>query len=291
MNRKEFIKKGLIGSGIVLGIEHSSKAHSSENHEVKKSENIGFNHLPNPKTKIMENSVLHKAGTRGTANHGWLKANFTFSFAQYYHPDRMNFGVLRVLNDDIIAAGMGFGNHPHDNMEIITIPLEGALEHKDSMGNGEVIQYGDIQCMSAGTGIKHSEFNPNKDLQANTLQIWIFPNKRNVKPRYDQLTYDKAKQRNNLLQILSPNPDDEGVWIHQDAWFHKGKFDINFSTNYQLKKKGNGIYLFVIDGKIKVNEQELERRDGYGIWAVDQISITSLSQDAELLIIEVPLEA
>ena len=194
----------------------------------------------------MENIVLHKAETRGNANHGWLNAYHSFSFASWYNPDRIQFGALRVLNDDTIAGGMGFGTHPHDNMEIITIPLEGDLAHKDSMGNTEVIKNGDIQVMSARTGIQHSEFNPNADQQTKLLQIWLFPNKRNVDPRYQQITLDVADRHNKLAQILSPNADDEGVWIHQDAWFNMGNFDAGVATEYKIKKEGNGEYSNVV---------------------------------------------
>ena len=168
----------------------------------------------------MTNTTLHKANTRGNANHGWLQSFHTFSFGGYHNPQRMNFGVLRVLNDDTVAAGMGFGTHPHSNMEIISIPLEGDLEHKDSMGNTTVIHNGDIQIMSAGTGIEHSEYNKNKDAQVKFLQIWILPNKKNVTPRYQQTTLKKEDRKNKLQQVLSPNQNDEGIWIHQNAWFH-----------------------------------------------------------------------
>ena len=180
----------------------------------------------------MKNTVLHKANTRGNANHGWLNAYHSFSFASWYNPERVQFGVLRVLNDDTVAAGMGFGTHPHDNMEIITIPLEGDLAHKDSMGNQATIKTGDVQVMSAGTGIQHSEFNPNADLQTKLFQIWLFPKYRNVEPRYQQITLDVSQQKNNFAQVLSPNADDEGVWIHQDAWFFLADFDKDFSKTY-----------------------------------------------------------
>ena len=237
----------------------------------------------------MANQLIHKAATRGHADHGWLRTNHTFSFADYYNPERVHFGALRVLNDDYIAGGMGFGTHPHDNMEIITIPLEGDLEHKDSMGNGTVIKHGDVQVMSAGTGITHSEFNHNKTKPVQLLQIWVFPNKRNVTPRYDQITLDVNERHNKLQQILSPNSDDEGVWIHQDAWFHIGRFDQNFETTYTWKKQGNGVYVFVIKGDITVNGTALNERDGSGIWNTDSMSIQANSADAELLIIEVPM--
>jgi len=237
----------------------------------------------------MANQLIHKAATRGHADHGWLRTNHTFSFADYYNPERVHFGALRVLNDDYIAGGMGFGTHPHDNMEIITIPLEGDLEHKDSMGNGTVIKHGDVQVMSAGTGITHSEYNHNRTKPVQLLQIWVFPNKRNVTPRYDQITLDVNQRRNKLQQILSPSSDDEGVWIHQDAWFHIGRFDQNFETTYTWKKQGNGVYVFVIKGDITVNGTALNERDGSGIWNTDSMSIQANSADAELLIIEVPM--
>ena len=237
----------------------------------------------------MANTVLHKAETRGHANHGWLDSHHTFSFANYYNPERMHFGVLRVLNDDKVDAGMGFGTHPHDNMEIISIPLEGDLEHKDSMGNTQVIKHGDIQVLSAGTGITHSEYNRNKDRLTKFLQIWIFPNKKNVTPRYDQITLDLKDRHNKFQQILSPDKDDAGVWIHQDAWFHLGKFDKGFKTEYTVKRKGNGAYIFVLKGDVIINEQALNERDGMGIWDTDKFSFTSNSADAEVLVMDVPM--
>jgi len=236
----------------------------------------------------MENTILHKAETRGNADHGWLQSRHTFSFANYYDPDRVHFGSLRVLNDDIVDAGMGFGTHPHDNMEIITIPLEGDLEHKDSMGNTSVIKHGDVQVMSAGTGITHSEYNANKDIPVKLLQIWVFPDTKNVKPRYDQITLNIADRHNTFQQILSPSPDDSGVWIHQNAWFHLGQFDKGFSTDYTLKAKDNGVYAFVVSGNVTINSQELKSRDGFGIWDVDKLSVRADS-DAELLLMEVPM--
>ncbi len=236
----------------------------------------------------MNNTILHKADTRGDANHGWLHSRHTFSFANYHNPERVHFGALRVLNDDIVDAGMGFGTHPHDNMEIISIPLEGDLEHKDSMGNVSVIRAGDIQVMSAGTGIYHSEYNKNKDKPVKFLQIWVFPNKQNVTPRYDQITLNLADRHNTLQQILSPNPEDAGVWIHQQAWFHLGKFNKGLNLDYSFKLKENGVYAFVLSGDITINGQPLNSRDGFGIHNVDSISIQSDS-DAELLLMEVPM--
>lgn len=233
--------------------------------------------------------VIHPAETRGHANHGWLESYHTFSFAGYYNPERMHFGVLRVLNDDRVDEGMGFGKHPHDNMEIISIPLEGDLEHEDSMGNKTVIRHGDIQAMSAGTGIFHSEYNKNKDKLAKFLQIWVFPNKKNVTPRYDQITLNLEDRHNRLQQILSPNADDEGVWIHQNAWFHLGKFDKDVDTAYAIKSKGNGVYAFLLSGKMMIDGHEINTRDGIGIWNTDEMHITSLAQDSEVLIMEVPM--
>lgn len=237
----------------------------------------------------MSNTILHKAETRGHANHGWLDSHHTFSFANYYNPERMHFGVLRVLNDDRVNPGMGFGTHPHDNMEIISIPLEGDLEHKDSMGNVAVIKNGDIQVMSAGSGITHSEYNRNKDSLVKFLQIWVFPNKKNVTPRYDQVTLNVNDRHNKLQQIVSPNADDDGVWINQDAWFHLGKFDKDFSTEYKIKKEGNGVYAFVLNGDVTIEGTALNTRDGLGIWNTDKISIKSNSQDAEVLLMDLPM--
>ena len=237
----------------------------------------------------MANTVLHKAETRGHANHGWLNSYHTFSFANYYNPERVHFGALRVLNDDTVAAGMGFGTHPHDNMEIISVPLEGDLEHKDSMGNTTVIRNGDIQVMSAGTGVHHSEYNKNRDHLVKFLQIWVYPNQRNVQPRYDQITLNAADRKNTLQQIISPNADDAGVWIHQNAWFHLADFDAGKTGEYQIHKAGNGVYAFVLKGDLIINGQALSTRDGLGIWDTDTFSIEA-SSDAEFLLMEVPME-
>lgn len=236
----------------------------------------------------MANSILHKAETRGDADHGWLHSRHTFSFADYYDPERVHFGMLRVLNDDFVAAGQGFGTHPHDNMEIISIPLEGDLEHKDSMGNVSVIRKGDIQVMSAGTGITHSEYNRNKDKPVKFLQIWVIPNLRNVKPRYDQITLNSSDRHNKLQQVLSPNPEDTGVWIYQKAWFHLAQFDKGFSADYLIKANGNGVYAFILSGDVTINNQELNSRDGFGIWDVDKVSIKA-NTDSEFLLMEVPM--
>ncbi len=237
----------------------------------------------------MANYVLHHANTRGHADHGWLKTYHTFSFANYYDPQRIHFGALRVLNDDFIEGGIGFGRHPHDNMEIITIPLEGALEHKDSMGNSSVIKEGDVQVMSAGTGIFHSEYNKNSDKPLKLLQIWVFPNKKSVEPRYGQISMRVIEQKNVFYQILSPFIDGQGVWIHQDAWFHLGQFDAGRKMEYELKKDGNGVYAFVIEGKVLIDGQELTARDGFGVWDTDKIDFHSINP-SRVLLMEVPME-
>jgi redox-sensitive bicupin YhaK (pirin superfamily) len=234
-------------------------------------------------------TILHPSKTRGHANHGWLDSYHSFSFAGYHNPDRMNFGVLRVLNDDTVSGSMSFGAHPHHNMEIISIPLSGDLEHKDSTGITAIIKNGDIQAMSAGTGITHSEKNANQKEEVKFLQIWIIPNRQNVAPRYDQLTLDPANRHNQLKQILSPNPEDAGVWVHQDAWFHLGIFDTDVKSSYQLKRSGNGVYAFVLRGSFKIGDQELSHRDGYGIWEVDSFELSSMSEDSEILLMEVPM--
>lgn len=289
MDRKDFLRKGLMGTGMLVTSAAMGKVLTNDIDELKPLEAIGFNHIPNTESKIMSNTVLHRASSRGDANHGWLHSRHTFSFANYHNPERMHFGVLRVLNDDQVAAGMGFGTHPHDNMEIISIPLEGDLEHKDSMGNVSVIKKGDIQVMSAGTGITHSEYNKNKDKEVKFLQIWLFPNKKSVTPRYDQITLSSHDRHNKLQQILSPVATDAGVWIHQDAWFHLGQFDKDFSTSYSIKKSGNGVYAFVLKGDITIEGQELHERDGLGVWDTEKISLKANSPGAEVLLMDVPM--
>lgn len=237
----------------------------------------------------MENVIYHPAQQRGHTDHGWLKSNFSFSFSNYFDPNKVHFGVLRVLNDDCISGGMGFGKHPHDNMEIISIPLSGALEHQDSLGHKSVIRAGEIQVMTAGTGVAHSEFNHLKDEDSHFLQIWLFPRKRNLSPRYDQLDYTHLKKSNELYQILSPSDEDQGVWIHQDAWFYLGDFDKDVQQTYQLKKAGNGVYIFVLEGIFQVGHQVLSRRDGLGVSGVEEIVLTSLSSDAKVLLMDIPM--
>lgn len=237
----------------------------------------------------MRNSILHKAESRGVANHGWLNSRHTFSFGSYYDAERMNFGALRVLNDDIVAPGMGFGKHPHKNMEIISIPIEGDLEHRDSMGNIAIIKEGDVQVMSAGEGITHSEHNKNKDREVKFLQIWVIPNKLDVKPRYDQISLNEIQVKNEFYQVISPNPEDQGLWIHQNAWFHLGNFEKDIHHTYQVKNEVNGIYVFVIDGTIEINGQILNQRDGLGVWNTTQENIYSIEK-SKVLIMEVPIK-
>jgi redox-sensitive bicupin YhaK (pirin superfamily) len=234
-------------------------------------------------------TVLYKANTRGHKNHGWLDTHHTFSFAGYYNPERVQFGALRVLNDDIVAAGEGFGTHPHKDMEIVSIPLYGDLQHKDSMGNGSVIRSGEVQVMSAGTGITHSEFNADVEDELNFFQIWILPKEKNVKPRYGQQLFDFLNTKNQLIQVVSPNPDDAGLWIHQDAWFNIGTFDKDYVFDYTIKKEDNGLYIMVIEGDFEVEGQALSRRDGLGVWDADSVKITARSKDAQVLLIEVPM--
>jgi quercetin 2,3-dioxygenase len=287
MDRKAFIKKGILGTGIFVTSNSAATALSNGIDELKALDIIGFNHLPNTTSTIMANTILHKAETRGHANHGWLNSFHSFSFANYYNPDRMHFGVLRVLNDDTVEAGRGFGTHPHDNMEIISIPLSGDLEHKDSMGNSTIIRNGDIQVMSAGTGIRHSEYNKNSDKLVKFLQIWLFPNKKNVTPRYDQISLNLTDRKNKLQQIISPNPH-AGVWIHQDAWFHLADFDKGETAEYKVKKAGNGVYAFILKGDVTINDTPLSTRDGLGIWDTDTLSIKADS-NAEFLLMDVPM--
>ena len=270
-----------LGNYLRAANDRSSKAKT----EVKQ---IGFNHIKTMETKTAT-TVLHKADTRGKANHGWLNSHHSFSFANYYNPERMSFGVLRVLNDDVVSAGMGFGTHPHSNMEIISIPLEGDLKHMDNTGRSEIIRQGDVQVMSAGRGIQHSEMNANRDKEVKFLQIWVVPNKEGVEPRYQQITLNAEKGHNALQQILSPNPEDQGVWIHQNAWFNMTSLEKGKSLNYQLNDAStNGVYAFVIEGNVTINGQQLERRDGFGLWDVENLEITADS-NTEVLLMEVPM--
>ncbi|MGO2339453.1 MAG: pirin family protein [Psychrobacter sp.] len=235
-------------------------------------------------------AIYHAADSRGNANHGWLKSNHTFSFANYYNPERMGFGVLRVINDDFVIGGQGFGKHSHRDMEIITIPLSGKLGHGDNIGNEGVIETGEIQVMSAGTGITHSEMNGSIDEAVTFLQIWVLPNKMNVTPRYQQMRMSDIMQPNVFNQVLSPNADDAGVWIHQNAWFSMGDFDKGVTASYQLKNANNGVYLFVISGKITVDGQALATRDALGIRDAQQFTV-DIEEDAKVLLMEVPITA
>ena len=232
--------------------------------------------------------IFHPASSRGAADHGWLQAKHSFSFANYYNSERVQFGALRVLNDDIIAPGMGFGTHPHDNMEIITIPLDGTLEHKDSLDNIGVIETDEIQVMSAGSGVYHSEYNKNKDQSVSLLQIWVFPNKKNVTPRYDQKNIKDLKKVNSFYPIVTPNQNGPGMWIHQDAWFHLGEFDKETRINYNINKKGNGVYAFLIEGSVQIDGESLEKRDALGIWDTEKFELLA-NQNSRILLIEVPL--
>ena len=232
--------------------------------------------------------MFHASSNRGEANHGWLQAKYSFSFGNYFDPKRIQFGALRVLNDDIIAPGKGFGSHPHDNMEIITIPLEGTLEHKDSMNNIGLIQADEIQVMSAGTGIFHSEYNKSVEKKVNLLQIWVLPKEKNTIPRYDQKSIKDLKKTNALYPIITPESKGRDMWINQDAWFHMGDFNKPTQLEYNVNKKGNGVYVFLIDGKAEIEEELLKKRDALGIWETDKFSI-KIDSNSRILLIEVPI--
>lgn len=233
-------------------------------------------------------TVIHKADSRGHANHGWLDTYHTFSFANYHNPDRMGFGALRVLNDDTVAKGMGFGQHPHRDMEIISIPLEGALKHGDNMGNSGVIQKGQIQVMSAGSGVIHSEMNGSSTEAVKFLQIWVIPNKQGVTPRYDELVISEHAIPDDFQQIISPNKNEEGIWIHQNAWFQWADWRKEIKKEYTLNDPHNGVYVFVIEGKIKIGDRILDKRDGIGIWETASFEIEAMEK-SEFLVMEVPL--
>ena len=233
-------------------------------------------------------TILHKANTRGHANHGWLDTYHTFSFSSYYNPERMHFGALRVLNDDSVAGGTGFGKHPHDNMEIVSIPLSGDLEHADSMGTVAVIKQNDVQIMSAGTGVVHSEKNANPDKAVKFLQIWVSPKLKNIEPRYEQKTFDPSTRQNRLQEVVSPIKGGEGLWINQDAWFHLGNFTSGNSAIYNVKQRGNGLYVFVLEGEVSIGDQKLGKRDGLGISESGDVSIKA-DTESEILLMEVPM--
>ncbi|MBE9586512.1 pirin family protein [Mucilaginibacter sp. JRF] len=232
--------------------------------------------------------ILYPANQRGYNDIGWLKANFSFSFGPYYDPEKIQFGALRVLNDDIIGRGRGFGAHPHDNMEIITIVLDGALEHKDSMGNVGIIKAGEVQVMSAGTGITHSEYNPLHDKDTNSLQIWVFPKERNIKPRYDQKSFADALKLNELITLISPEKDADALWINQDATFSMGEFEAGKTITYNVKTPGNGAYIFLLEGSIEIDGTVLNKRDALGVYDTCSVTIETVAQ-SRLLILEVPM--
>jgi redox-sensitive bicupin YhaK (pirin superfamily) len=229
---------------------------------------------------------LHKADTRGVANFGWLDSKHSFSFGNYYNPDRIQFGALRVLNDDIVEPGYGFGTHPHDNMEIVSIPLSGTLAHKDSTGNERTIETGEVQIMSAGTGLTHSEYNHSKKEKVNFLQVWVLPKERNIKPRYDQRFFDFKE--NDFTTVVAPNQD-EALWINQDAWFSVGNLNEGKEIAYQVKQEGNGVFVFVIDGLLLVEGNELSLRDAIEIEDASSIKL-STQAESRILIIEVPMK-
>ena len=232
------------------------------------------------------NTIIHKANERGNVNHGWLKANHSFSFANFYDPKKEQFGTLRVLNDDVVEAGFGFGMHPHNNMEIVTIPLKGALKHKDSSGGEGVIKTGDVQIMSAGKGIMHSEM-ATADEDVNLFQIWVFPKKVNIEPRYDQRFFDEKDRENNWQIVVSPDEAHNALWINQDAYFSLGNFTA--TTSYKLNNENNGVYLMIIEGEIEIESNVLSNRDAIGITDAKDFQINVI-QPAKLLAIEVPMK-
>ena len=232
-------------------------------------------------------TILHKAKDRGHANFGWLDSHHSFSFGQYYDADKINFGALRVLNDDVVSGGNGFGTHPHDNMEIVSIPLKGDLEHKDSTGTQAVIRQNDVQIMSAGTGIQHSEKNHHANEAVSFLQIWVLPKQRNIKPRYDQKTFNPVERQNKFQTVVAPDNND-AVWINQDAWFSLGNFDKGVTSRYAVKKPENGVYVFVLEGKVTINGAALDKRDGLGITNTETFDITS-DITSEILLMDIPM--
>ncbi|MEZ5030931.1 MAG: pirin family protein [Saprospiraceae bacterium] len=296
MDRKTFIKRSALGLGALATGPSVLKA---SNVRLKKStydqlaEQVGFNHLPIASDiKTIPGSTMkmihHPADTRGHADHGWLDSHHSFSFANYYNPERMHFGVLRVLNDDIVAPGRGFGTHPHDNMEIISIPLSGDLEHKDSMGNVAVIREGDIQLMSAGTGVYHSEYNRNPDQEVRFLQIWLFPREKQVTPRYDQLPIRNVAQPNSFYQVLSPSARTTrvsgSIRTPGSTWANSGRP----IRHIPIRRKGNGVYAFMIEGSGEISGQPLQRRDGLGVWDTDELTFTATT-NSRILLMDIPM--
>lgn len=281
MKRNQFLRY-LTSSLAAVGLAPLAKGE-------KRSETalFGFEHLPIKENKTMK-TILHRAETRGHANHGWLDSYHTFSFASYMNPERMNFGALRVLNDDRIEGGTGFGTHPHENMEIVSIPLTGALEHKDSTGRHKVINQGDVQIMSAGTGIFHSEYNHHRDQATRFLQIWVFPKVRNIDPRYDQRRFEAGERLNTWQTVVAPEGE-EVLRINQDAWFNLSDLDKGKSLVYKRHSEKSGLYLFLLEGEVEVLGETLKRRDGMGIRDTDEIHIEA-KQSSGMLLIEVPQE-
>ncbi len=233
-------------------------------------------------------SILFKATDRGTADYGWLKPNYYFSFAQYHDNTKVHFGLLRVLNDDFIAGGGAFSTHPHDNMEIVTIPFTGAIKHKDSTGGEGIIKAGDIQIMSAGSGVQHSEANASATDSATLFQIWVFPKERNIKPRYGQKTFDVTERANKWQTVVSPIDADNALWINQDARFSLTNLQAGAALDYSNAFKNNGVFLVVINGSVEVNGQPLNKRDALGISETEHFTVKA-SEDAELLAIEIPM--
>ena len=237
----------------------------------------------------MAKTVLHSSDSRGHMDHGWLNTWHSFSFAGWHDPERVHFGALRVLNDDYVKGGYGFGKHPHDNMEIITVVLKGALEHQDNMGHTQAIHPDEVQVMSAGTGVMHSEYNHNKDEDVNLIQIWIFPNQQQVKPRYDQRSFTASDRSNQLQMVVSPmGREDAGLKIHQDAWIYRADLDAGKAVEVPLHASGQGLYVFVISGSVSFEGQELKQRDALGIWDTASVTITA-GENSELLLLEVPM--
>jgi len=234
-------------------------------------------------------TIFHKANSRGLADHGWLVSRHTFSFADYYNPERINFGMLRVINDDIVKPSMGFGTHPHDNMEIISIPLYGSLRHQDSMGNRHIISAGEVQVMSAGTGVTHSEYNNSETEDVNFLQIWVFPKKRNLTPRYGQKRFEKKERHNRFQLVVAPEQEGEAIWINQEAWFSLADLDAGTALSYRMHQLDNGLYVFVLNGEAEIEGQKLGRRDGLGLTEHGEVRIDAHG-DAELLLMEVPMK-
>lgn len=234
-------------------------------------------------------TIIHRAESRGFADHDWLKSYHSFSFASYYNPDRMNFGLLRVLNDDSVAAGMGFGKHPHDNMEIVSIPLKGSLKHEDSMGNKMVIGPNEVQIMSAGTGVRHSEYNNSETEEVKFLQIWVFPKEKNIQPRYEQKVFNPEDRVNRFKTVVSPDGSGDALQINQDAYFVLGDLETGKSISYNLHDKSHGVYVFVLEGSIQAGGETLKRRDAIGITETDSFEIKA-NENAEVLLIEVPMK-